>query len=64
MLRSSSNLSVCKKGIRSVPSFIEIEVRFEFGKHKEKWKSLLAGNASGSTHKAERTQLGDNSNAF
>lgn len=41
MLRSSLNLSVCKKGNRSVPSFIEIELRLEFGAIKRNGKVHL-----------------------
>lgn len=38
MLRSNSNLSVCKKGNRSVPSFTEIELWLEFGAIKRNGK--------------------------
>lgn len=64
MFRSSSNLSVCAKGSRSVPSLTETELWIELGGYEEKRKSLLIGIASGSTHNAERTQLRDNSNVF
>lgn len=41
MLRSGSNLSVCRKGNRSVPSFKELELELELGAIKRNGKVHL-----------------------